>query len=152
MGCNPELVERVARGLAKRGGVTERRMFGGICFLLNGNMVCGAVGDDLVVRVAATDYDAALAMPHARPMDFTGRPLKGFVYVAAAGWQSDAELATWLGRAIAHAASLPRKTKASIARKPRVAEAGVNRTAVKKTPVKKAAVTKAPGSAPRSRK
>jgi TfoX/Sxy family transcriptional regulator of competence genes len=147
MGCNPQLVERVTRGLAKRGGITERRMFGGICFLLNGNMVCGAVGDDLVVRVPATDYDAALAMPHARPMDFTGRPLKGFVYVGVAGWQSDAELANWLGRAIAYAASLPPKTKASIARKPRVGKAGVG-----ETPVKKTAVTKAPGSAPRSRK
>jgi hypothetical protein len=152
MVCNPELVERVTKGLANRRGVTERRMFGGICFLLNGNMVCGAVGDDLVVRVPATDYDAVLGMPHARPMDFTGRPLKGFVYVAAGGWRSDSELTAWLARAMAHAASLPPKTKAAVAEGPRVSKPGVKRTAVKRTPVKEAAVTKAPGSSPRSRK
>jgi TfoX/Sxy family transcriptional regulator of competence genes len=63
--------------------VTEKKMFGGIAFLLDGAMFCGVSGGDLMVRVGAEAHEAALARPHARPMDFTGRPMKGYVFVGS---------------------------------------------------------------------
>jgi len=72
-------------------------------------MCCGVVKDDLVVRVGPEQYDTILAQPHARPMDFTGRPLKGFVYVGPAGYRSDQALAIWVERGVDFAASLPPK-------------------------------------------
>ena len=84
-------------------------MFGGLAFMLNGNMLCGVVRDDLMVRVGPERYEALLAQPHARPMDFTGRALKGLVYIGPAGHRSDAALATWVKRGVDFAASLPPK-------------------------------------------
>ena len=63
----------------------EERMFGGLAFMLNGHMCCGIVGDDLVVRTGLDRFEAALFRPHPRPMDFTGRPMRGFVYVSPPG-------------------------------------------------------------------
>lgn len=77
--------------------VTEKKMFGGIAFMVNGHMSCGVVDDTLMVRVGPALYDEALARPHARMMDFTGKPLKGFVYVGPEGFESDAALASWVG-------------------------------------------------------
>ena len=74
---------RIRRVLGARPHITERRMFGGLAFLHDGRTRCGVVGDDLVVRVVEDEMAAALGRPHVRPMDFTGRPLRGFVYVAA---------------------------------------------------------------------
>lgn len=87
-------------------------MFGGLAFLLRGNMCCGVVGDDFVIRVGPNEYRAALSEPHTREMDFTGRPLKGFVYVSAKGVASDQNLRDWVGRAVRFAASLPAKSPA----------------------------------------
>ena len=81
----------------------------GLAFLLRGNMCVGIVGSDLMVRVGPEAHDDALRRPHARPMDFTGRPMKGFVYVAAAGYESDADLRDWVARGVAFASSLPPK-------------------------------------------
>jgi hypothetical protein len=103
------LAERIRRALAVREGMTEKKMFGGIAFMLNGNMCCGIVGDDLMLRVGPERFEETLARPHARPMDFTGRPMKGMVYVGPEGIQSDAGLAAWLGRGIDFAATLPPK-------------------------------------------
>ena len=105
------LADRVRRLLKRRRGVTEKRMFGGLCFLLNGNMCCGVERDRLVVRVGPNQYERALAKPHARPMDFTGRPLTGFVYVDARGCRSAAALKSWLMLGARFAESLPKKRK-----------------------------------------
>ncbi len=74
--------------LSDRSGVREKKMFGGLAFLLRGNMCCGVVGDELMVRVGAESYEEALAHPYAREMDFTGTPMKGFVYVACEGFEA----------------------------------------------------------------
>ena len=73
-------------------------MFGGLAFLLRGRMCCGIVGSDLMVRVAADEFDLVMRGRHVRPMDFTGRPLRGFVYVSPPGFRTAAALRTWLSR------------------------------------------------------
>ena len=111
MAYNESLADRVRRLMAReaRAGITERKMFGGICFMLRGRMVCGVLGDDLVVRVGPGEYERALEKPHARAMDFTGPPLRGFVYVGPGGVRTGAALATWARRALAFVSSLRKK-------------------------------------------
>jgi len=84
-------------------------MFGGLCFLLGGNMCCGIVGEELMLRVGPEAYAAALARDHAREMDFTGRALKGMVYVGADGVAEDEALRAWVDMGAAFAGSLPPK-------------------------------------------
>lgn len=103
------LAQRLRPRLSGVDGASEKKMFGGLCFLLDGHMVCGIVGDELMVRVGADAHEAALARPHARPMDFTGRPMKGMVYVAPDGFRDDAALDGWVEAGLAHARSLPPK-------------------------------------------
>ncbi len=95
--------------LAGQVGVREVRMFGGLCFLADGNMACGIVGAELVVRAGADAWPDALSQPHAREMDFTRRPMKGMVYVSADGFTEDADLARWIARGMTYARSLPPK-------------------------------------------
>ena len=109
MSYNEALAKRVQRALSKKSGVAEKKMFGGLCYLLDGNMAAGIVGDDLLVRVGPDAYEKALALPHARPMDFTGRPLKGMVYVSLAGCATAATLSKWLARGLDYAATQPPK-------------------------------------------
>jgi len=89
--------------------VVERKMFGGIAFLVDGHMTCGVTNDTLMVRVGPDRYEYALAQPYARTMDFTGKPLKGFVYVAPAGFESDEALAEWVGLSLEFVRTLPAK-------------------------------------------
>ena len=105
---NERLNDKI-RVLTKRRKLSEKRMFGGMAFLLNGNMCFGTLKDDLIIRVGPERYKEALTMPHARPMDFTGRPTKGFVFVDAMGWSNDATLQKWLDMGIGYASSLPKK-------------------------------------------
>ena len=86
----------------------ERKMFGGIVLMFQGNMCCGVTNDDLMVRVGADALEDALAKPYARPMDFTGRPMKGFVFVDAAAL-GDRDLKRWVQRGVTFAGSLPAK-------------------------------------------
>jgi len=109
MPYDEQLAARVRGLLARRKGLTERKMFGGIAFMLGGNMCCGVVKDELMVRVGAEQHDEALALPGARPMDFTGRPMKGMVFVRRAGYRDDKALAAWVKRGADYAASLPAK-------------------------------------------
>lgn len=109
MPYNEKLAERIRRALARHRGITEKKMFGGVAFLLRGHMCCGAVKDNLVVRVGPERYQEALVEPHARPMDFTGRPLRGFVFVAPGGHKTDKALAKWVTKAVDFASSLPAK-------------------------------------------
>jgi hypothetical protein len=105
-----QLAERVRVVLESEEGMTERRMFGGLAFMLNGNMACGIVKDELMLRLGAEGADAALERPHIREMDFTGRPMTGMVYVGRGGL-GDAELRGWVQQAAAFARSLPPKTR-----------------------------------------
>jgi TfoX/Sxy family transcriptional regulator of competence genes len=106
MADDESLAERVRRVLSDRVGVDERKMFGGLAFLLGGRMFCGIVKAELMVRVGPERYAEALALPHARPMDFTGRPMTGMVYVAAAGLRGSA-LDRWVERGIEGLATTP---------------------------------------------
>jgi TfoX/Sxy family transcriptional regulator of competence genes len=104
-----QLASRIRDALAQEPGYSERRMFGGLCFMLDGHMTAGVVGATLMLRVGPDQYQAALAQPHAREMDFTGRPLKGMVYVDAAGVRTAPALARWLKRAVAFVRTQPPK-------------------------------------------
>ena len=84
-------------------------MFGGLAFMANGHMCCGIVGEEFVVRVGADGYEQALSQPHARPMDFTGRQMKGFVYVGPPGYRTSAALRKWIKRGLGFVTSLPPK-------------------------------------------
>jgi len=103
------LAARIRGVLAKRTDVVEKKMFGGLCFMVGGAMCCGLTKTDFMVWVGPEVYDDALAQPHARPMDFTGKPLAGMVYIAPEGVRSAAALAKWLGRGVSYVASLPPK-------------------------------------------
>jgi len=109
MAFDEALAARVRKALTGRRGLTEKKMFGGLAFLLRGNMCCGVVGDELMVRVGQDSHDAAMAAPHVRPMDFTGRPLKGFVYVMPPGLARDRALKAWVTKGAEFALSLPAK-------------------------------------------
>lgn len=109
MAYDESLAERVRGVLAGEPGVSEKRMFGGLTFLLDGNMCCGISKNDLMVRLGPDAYEEALTRPHAREMDFTGKPLKGFVFVAPKGYASKADLRTWVGLGLEFARSLTPK-------------------------------------------
>ncbi len=87
----------------------ERKMFGGLTFMVRGHMCVGVVGDELMVRVGPAQNDEALGQPHARPMDFTGKPMDGFVYASAKGLESDDDLNAWVGRGLKFNSTLPAK-------------------------------------------
>lgn len=109
MAYDEGLAERVRDELADRPELVERKMFGGLAFMVAGNMCCGVLGDDLIVRVGPDAYESALGEPHAREMDFTGRPMRGMVVVDGSGVADDDALAAWVGRGLAFAGSLPAK-------------------------------------------
>lgn len=95
MAFDEGLAERI-REFLHGPAVQERRMFGGLAFLVGGKVCCGVMGTDLMVRVPKAEHEAVLRQLHVRPMDFTGRSLKGFVYVSAAGTTSAPALRQWI--------------------------------------------------------
>jgi TfoX/Sxy family transcriptional regulator of competence genes len=109
MAFDEGLAERIRALVSDDLDVRERKMFGGLCFMCAGNMACGIVGDELMVRVGPDGWTDALSQPHAREMDFTGRSMKGMVYVGVAGFAEDDDLARWVGRGLEYARSLPPK-------------------------------------------
>ncbi|MBI3616398.1 MAG: TfoX/Sxy family protein [Candidatus Omnitrophica bacterium] len=109
MAYDEALAARVRRLLARRPALVERRMFGGIAFMVRGHMCCGVLKNDLVVRVGPARYEKALSQPHVRPMDFTGRPISGFVFVGPGGYRTDEMFRTWIKQAVAFISSLPPK-------------------------------------------
>jgi TfoX/Sxy family transcriptional regulator of competence genes len=104
-----ELAERVRAVLSDRPDVEERRMFGGVAFMIRGHMSAGIVGPTLMVRHEPADAEALLREPHARPMDFTGRPMQGFLFVDPPGTKTAVALETWIRRATAWAETRPPK-------------------------------------------
>ncbi len=109
MAYDEKLAHRVRAKLADQTDLRERKMFGGLAFMLRGNMCCGIVGEELMVRVGSGQYAAALAQPHAREMDFTGRPMTGMVMVANDGLTSNEALERWILQGITFVSSLPSK-------------------------------------------
>src|SRR5688500_13103197 len=108
MAYDESLAARVRDLLADRTDVREQKMFGGLTFMVGGNMCCGVNGDELIVRLDPEREDEALARPRARAMDLTGRPLRGFVMVEQAGLEGE-RLQQWVREAVARAESLPPK-------------------------------------------
>jgi hypothetical protein len=109
MAFDPVLFGRVREILRGLPGARDKKMFGGVCFLVQGNMACGIVGDDLIVRLPPAEVGEALSRPHVRPFDFTGRPLAGWVYVGIAALAGEADLEGWVRRGVDLALSLPPK-------------------------------------------
>src|SRR5437588_936393 len=109
MAFDERLAERIRGSLGRRKGLVEKKMFGGIAFLLNGNMCVGIHKSDLIVRLAPEETDKALAQRHTRRFDLTGRPMKGWILVESAGLRTDAKLTKWVNGAATYASSLPAK-------------------------------------------
>jgi TfoX/Sxy family transcriptional regulator of competence genes len=110
---NEVLADRIRKAVTSRKGVTEKHMFGGVAFLLDGKMFVGVVKDDLMARVGPDRNDAALREAHVRPMDFTGKPMLGYVYVSPDGWRDEASIAKWVGWCADFVATLPAKKPAA---------------------------------------
>ncbi len=108
MAYDEQLADRVRDVLVTEHGVTERKMFGGLAFMVRGHMACGIVGNELMLRLGVDGAESALARPHVRRMDFTGRPMKGMVFVEPAGVRGVA-LRRCLRDAVGFVASLPPK-------------------------------------------
>jgi TfoX/Sxy family transcriptional regulator of competence genes len=118
MAYDEHLAERMRGILTSAPGVDEKKMFGGVAFLKEGKMFCGIVKDDLMVRVGPEQYGAALALAHVRPMDFTGRPMNGYVFVGPGGTRTERAIKRWVDQGAAFVATLDgRPTKKR--RKPR---------------------------------
>ena len=106
MAYSEPLANRVREALAREKGVEEKKMMGGLGFMIDGHMAVGIVGEELMVRVGPDEYRRALGRVHAREMDFTGRSTKGFVFVEPAGTRTKRSLASWVAPAVAFAKSL----------------------------------------------
>ncbi len=103
------LVARIRRLLKRRKGYSEKKMFGGVCFLIGGNMCVGPWKGSLIVRLDRDKHDGTQSYPHARPMDITGKVMKGWARIEPAGIMSDEDLKAWVDRAVRYAQSLPPK-------------------------------------------
>ena len=109
MAYDEGLAQRVRQEMNELPGYVEKRMFGGIGFMLQGNMACGVIGEDLIIRVGPERYKSALAEPNAKLFDMTGRPMRGWVVVTENGYRSDEDLARWVRQGVSYAQSLPAK-------------------------------------------
>jgi TfoX/Sxy family transcriptional regulator of competence genes len=109
MAYDEQVAHRIRQALPQGPHITEKRMFGGIAFLLNGNMFCGVIGDQFVARIGPSEAEAAMRRPHVKPMDFTGRPLKAYVYISPDGVRTRPALQKWLRLALKFAATLASK-------------------------------------------
>ena len=109
MAYNLDLAAKLRDQLSGTPGLSERKMFGGIAFMLHGNMAVGVNGDEIMVRVGPEAYANAVIQPNVRPFDMTGRPMRGWVVVTPAGYADPAELAHWVGRGASFAQTLPPK-------------------------------------------
>ena len=103
------LAERIRKTLGKNKQVAEKHMFGGLSFLYRKKMFCGVLKNDLVLKMSHEQWEEALKKPNVRPMDFTGRPMKGFVYVNQKGCKSEKNLKKWIDLSLNHAKYLMKK-------------------------------------------
>ena len=109
MAYDEGLAQRVRELIMDVAEFSEKKMFGGICFMVDGNMACGVIGYDVIVRVGPHNYEAALRAPGVRIFDFTDRPMKGWVVVTSESHESDEQLADWINQGVTFALSLPSK-------------------------------------------
>lgn len=109
MAYDEGVAQRLREVFADRADVVEKKMFGGIAFMVSGNMCCGVLGEELMARVGPEQYEQALKQPYVRKMDFTGKPLKGFIYVGAPGFAADEDLAFWVECCEQFVSTLPPK-------------------------------------------
>ena len=107
MAYDEGVAQRLREQLAARDDVSEKKMFGGLAIMCRGHMLAGILGESLMARIGPEEYAGALGRPHVREMDFTGRPMKGYVYVDPAGFESDADLGNWVALCIRFNESLP---------------------------------------------
>ncbi len=110
MAYDEKLVERIRKAFPAGSKAVEKKMFGGVAFLLDGKMTVGVLGDELIARVPPEENDALVRRPHARQFDYTGRPMKGWIYIAPAGLKTPASLKGWIETAVGFARALPAKT------------------------------------------
>jgi TfoX/Sxy family transcriptional regulator of competence genes len=101
LSTDQQTISRIRDVLAERSDVLEKRMFGSICFMVGGRMCCGVANSTVFVRVGKDGFEKAVAQPHARPMDFTGRPSTSTVYVDPLGYRTRAALAKWVNLGVA---------------------------------------------------
>jgi hypothetical protein len=106
---NAGLADDIRAHLGNRTDLTEKEMFGGIAFMVGGNMAVGVSGDDLMVRVGKETYDEALTRPGVREFDMSGRPMRGWVLVSDKGYSTEADFASWIDRGVSYAENLPPK-------------------------------------------
>jgi TfoX/Sxy family transcriptional regulator of competence genes len=111
MAFSEALAERIRQRLSRRKNVEEKKMFGGLGFLLNGNLLVGVWKDSLIVRLGPDESGEALKEPHVKEFNITGRPMKNWVLVAPAGVEEDDQLSTWIQRAVKFVGALPAKEK-----------------------------------------
>jgi TfoX-like protein len=109
MAYDENFAARIRKALGRRKGLVAKQMFGGIAFLLNGNMCVGIHKDELIVRLDPAETDAALAKPHTRIFDLTGRPMKGWILIGPSGIATDPQLKRWVSVAAKYAGALPPK-------------------------------------------
>src|SRR5213083_617753 len=109
MAYDETLAERIREGLARKKGIEEKKMFGGIGFLLNGNMLVGVWKDSLIVRLGDEQGEEALLEPHVKPFDITGKAMKGWAIVAPEGVEADDQLKGWIQRAVKFVGKMPAK-------------------------------------------
>lgn len=109
MAYDEGLAQRLREQFVNHRGMAEKKMFGGLAFMYRGHMLVGIIGDVLMARVGPEQYARTLKLAHARPMDFTGKPMKGYVYVDPPGFSSDANLTKWVRLCLGFNTSLPAK-------------------------------------------
>ncbi len=142
MAYDEVLADRIRRVVGPREDVSEKKMFGGLAFMIDGKMFCGAMKDVMVVRLSPEGWDEALREPHTRPMDFTGKPMRGFLYVDREGWSTDKAVERWADRGMAFAATQEKKSPKKKAKAP--AEKNKNKNKNKKKTTTKAPAKKTP--------
>lgn len=114
MAFNEKLSDRIREVLADQSDVEEKYMFGGVCYMVNGKMCVGVIKDDMMCRIGPDKEEASLEKKGCRPMDFTSRPMKGYVYVDESGWKSKKDLEYWVGLCLEfNAVAKPAKKKAA---------------------------------------
>ena len=111
MAYDAMLATRVREVLQRNKRISQKEMFGGACFMVDGKMCCGVIKDKLVVRVVQEEYDKLLRKPHVKPMDFTGKPLRGFVYVLPEGLKRRQSLNAWVEKGLSCVSSLSLKRR-----------------------------------------
>ncbi|MEQ8362074.1 MAG: TfoX/Sxy family protein [Cyclobacteriaceae bacterium] len=135
MAYNEKLADRIREKLVVHKKVEEKKMMGGLCFMYKSKMCCGIVKDDLMVRVIESRYEEALSHPYGREMDFTGRPLKGFVFVAPDGFKKEKDLNYWMQMGVEFVDSLPKQKSKKPLKKIQKKKSVKQKSLLKKSPV-----------------